>query len=170
MALEELAARWRLRLERGPGPWREAAGPVAGAPVILAEPLTYMNRSGEAAAALLVEHRLGPDSLIAIYDDLDIPFGTLRLRPQGGAAGHRGVLSLIEALGTERFPRLRLGLGGIPMAVEPAEFVLEEFTQEEWPTARSVAGRAADALEVAAGRGFEAAMNQFNAAPAADGG
>jgi PTH1 family peptidyl-tRNA hydrolase len=123
-----------------------------------------MNRSGAAAGAVLEHWNLPPEALLALYDDLDIPFGALRLRKQGGAAGHRGMLSVIEALGTQRFPRLRLGVGGIPFAGEAADFVLEEFRGEEWPTADAVCERAADALEAVAGRDLETAMNQFNAA------
>jgi PTH1 family peptidyl-tRNA hydrolase len=164
LALERLASRWRQRMVQAPGPWEQALAEVAGATVLLIAPLTYMNRSGAAAAAVLERWNLPPEALLALYDDLDIPFGGLRLRKQGGAAGHRGMLSVIEALGTERFPRLRLGVGGIPFVGEAADFVLEEFRREEWPTAETVCERAADALEVVAARGLETAMNQFNAA------
>ncbi len=167
LAMERLAGRWRQRLAPGPGPWEQALTEVAGTVVLLVEPLTYMNRAGAAAAALLERCDLPPGALLALYDDLDIPFGALRLRKQGGAAGHRGMLSLIEALGTQRFPRLRLGLGGIPFEGEAADFVLEEFRREEWASVETLCERAADALEVVAARGFEAAMNQFNATPEA---
>ncbi len=165
LALERLAGRLGLRLKRAVGPWQQAEAEIAGTPVILAVPLTYMNRSGEAAAKLLAQRGLGSEALVAVYDDLDIPFGSLRLRKKGGAAGHRGMMSLIDSLESDGFARLRLGVGGIPFVGEAADFVLEEFTLEEWLTAQAVMERAADALEVAAARGFEAAMNQFNAAP-----
>jgi len=170
MALEALASRWRLRLARSAGAWDEARGEIAGAEVTLVQPLTYMNRCGQAAAALLAQRGLTPEHLVALYDDLDIPFGSLRLRKQGGAAGHRGMESLIEALQTEKFPRLRLGLGGIEHGGETADFVLEEFSASEWPVARRMIERAADAMEGIAAGGFEAAMNQFNVPAAPEGG
>ncbi|MGH2626058.1 MAG: aminoacyl-tRNA hydrolase [Anaerolineales bacterium] len=168
MAVEKLAGRLRVRLRPSPdGPWEEGQVGAGISDVLLVRPLTYMNRAGAAATALLSLRQIPPSSLVAVYDDLDIPFGGLRLRKQGGAAGHRGMLSLIEALGTQGFPRLRLGLGEIPFAGEAADFVLEEFGLEEWPVAERVADRAADAMQVIAAKGFEAAMNQFNAPPAA---
>ena len=171
MALERLAERLRVRFSRSSlGPWEEARAELGGTELRLVEPLTYMNRVGPAAVALLAGLDLAPASLIAIYDDLDIPFGSLRLRKQGGAAGHRGMLSLIESLGSERFPRLRLGLGGIPFTGDPADFVLEEFAREERPIVGDVIERAADALEVVAEKGFETAMNRFNGAGAAGAG
>jgi PTH1 family peptidyl-tRNA hydrolase len=163
MALEKLAGRLRVRLKTSTyGPWEEAQAGPEGSGTLLVRPLTYMNRVGAAAAALLSQRDIPPASLVAVYDDLDIPFGGLRLRKQGGAAGHRGMLSLIEALGTQGFPRLRLGLGGIPFAGEAADFVLEGFSPEERPMAERVAERAADAMEMIGAKGFEAAMNQFN--------
>jgi PTH1 family peptidyl-tRNA hydrolase len=167
LVLECLLRRWNLRLRRAAGPWEEAQTKVTGARLVLAEPLTYMNNVGRAAIALLEHHGLQPQDLLALYDDIDIPFGTLRLRKHGGAGGHRGMVSLIESMGTEQFARLRLGLGGLPLTGEVADFVLEEFSPEELTTAEAVTEKAADALEVVATRGLNAAMNQFNAAPPA---
>ncbi len=165
LVLKRLLERWKLKLRRAAGPWSEARFDLAGTPVILVEPSTYMNRVGPAAVALLERHNLRPDALVALYDDVDIPFGFLRLRKHGGAAGHRGMLSLIGALGTEEFARLRLGIGGMSIAGEVADFVLEEFSSEERPTADTVSARAADALECVAARGLDTAMNLFNSAP-----
>ncbi|MEE8536526.1 MAG: aminoacyl-tRNA hydrolase [Acidobacteriota bacterium] len=169
LVLKRLLERWKLKLRRAAGPWSEARFEVAGRAVLLAEPRTYMNRVGAAAVALLEHHALRPDALVALYDDIDLPFGSLRLRKHGGAAGHRGMLSLLGALGTEEVARLRLGIGGLPIAGEVADFVLEEFSSEERSTADAVSERAADALECVAARGLDTAMNLFNSAPPPDG-
>ncbi|MEE9217547.1 MAG: aminoacyl-tRNA hydrolase [Acidobacteriota bacterium] len=168
LVLDRFLKRRCIRLRRAGGPWKEARAEIGGSPVVLAQPMTYMNRSGAAAAALLRHHRAQPQALLAVFDDLDIPFGALRLRRQGGAAGHRGVLSIIESLGTRGFARLRLGLGGIPFQGEAADFVLEEFSAGEWMIAEEVCERASEALEAVARQGLDAAMNQFNAAPTAE--
>ena len=165
LVLKRLLERWKLKLRRTAGPWSEARIEMAGTVVLLAQPSTYMNRVGPAAVALLEHHVLRPDALVVLYDDIDIPFGALRLRKHGGAAGHRGMLSLIGALGTEKFARLRLGIGDLPITGEVADFVLEQFSPEERSTADAVSERAADALECVAARGFDLAMNLFNSAP-----
>lgn len=163
MALDRLAGRWRLRPRAAPsGPWEEAEGDVAGSAVLLVKPMTFMNRAGLAARGVLERRRLEAKALLAITDDLDLPFGSLRLRKQGGAAGHRGMQSLIDCLSTKEFARLRLGIGGIPSALDPADFVLEPFSEDEWEEARGVIERAADCLEWVVARGLEAAMNEFN--------
>jgi PTH1 family peptidyl-tRNA hydrolase len=172
LALDRLADRWRLGMRpAATGPWEEAEGEVAGFTVVLVKPMTFMNRAGLAARGVLERRGLEARTLLALTDDLDLPFGALRLRKRGGAAGHRGMQSLIDCLGTQQFSRLRLGIGGIPSALDPADFVLEPFSEAEWEVARGVIERAADCLEVAVARGLDAAMNEFNrdSAPEADG-
>lgn len=130
-----------------------------GKRIILAKPQTYMNQSGEAVRRLLQKYGVAPGECLVVYDDMDLPLGRLRLRPAGGAGGHRGMLSIIAALGTEEFPRLRVGIGRGRDAVEHA---LGRFTPAEMPVAREVIGAAARAVLLAVTEGIERAMNTYN--------
>jgi PTH1 family peptidyl-tRNA hydrolase len=163
--VEHLAGRLGVPLS-DEGWVREARSRVAGKTVILAVPVTYMNVSGQAVRELLRRHRGRPEDLLVVHDDMDLPLGRVRLRPGGGAGGHNGVRSLIEELGTDRFPRLRIGIGRPPEGVDPVEFVLARFRDEERPMVDEMIGRAAEAALTAASRGLEAAMNRFNQRPA----
>jgi PTH1 family peptidyl-tRNA hydrolase len=120
-----------------------------------------MNASGEAVGKLRRLYRLEPQDILAIYDDLDLPLGKVRLRGEGGAGGHNGVASLISVLG-KSFPRLRLGIGRPPGGADPVGFVLEPFTADEAPTVREVVDRAADGVESWVQNGLEATMNVLN--------
>lgn len=135
-------------------------GEVAGTSVVLAKPRTYMNHSGAAVAQLV--HRFGVqiDDLLVIYDDLDLPLGKLRIRQQGGAAGHKGVASIIASLGSEEFPRIRVGIGR-PEGDE-VSYVLSDFAAEEKDIAREAIARVADVLLCILAEGIEAAMNRYN--------
>ena len=135
-------------------------GEVAGTPVVLAKPRTYMNHSGSAVAQLLRRFGVPLDDLLVIYDDLDLPLGKLRIRQRGGAAGHKGVASVIASLGSEEFPRIRVGIGR-PEGDE-VSYVLSDFTAEEKDIAREAGARVADALLCILAEGIEAAMNRYN--------
>lgn len=137
-------------------------GQVDGRQVVLAKPLTYMNGSGLAAIALCRAFGVAPDRLLAVYDDLDLPPGAIRLRPRGGSGGHNGLKSLIFHLGTEEFPRLRLGIGR-PDTGEAADYVLEEFLPEQAGPLEEVLEQAAEAALLFVREGIETAMNRFNA-------
>lgn len=161
MVVERLAARWRLRWGRPRNQARCALGWVGDRYVALMEPLTFMNLSGEPVARAVSQYSLTPSDLLVIHDDLDLPFGKLRLRPSGSAGGHRGAQSLIDALGTKDFPRLRIGIGR-PDDDEVRDFVLSTFSPEENKRLEAVLDRAASAVETVLGQGLEAAMNEFN--------
>ena len=135
-------------------------GEVAGTPVVLAKPRTYMNHSGAAVAQLV--HRFGVplDDLLVIYDDLDLPLGKLRIRQRGGAAGHKGVASIIASLASDQFPRIRVGIGH-PEGDEVA-YVLSDFTAEEKDIVRETVAQVADALHCILAAGIKAAMNRYN--------
>lgn len=135
---------------------------IEGVPVLLVQPLTFMNLSGRALRPLMQEWGLTPGALLVVYDDLDLPFGALRLRPQGGAGGHRGVQSIINHLETQEFPRLRIGIGRPSSGEDEAAYVLSPFTKEEQNLLEEVLDRAAAAVRVWATEGIEAAMNRFN--------
>ncbi len=129
----------------------------------LVKPQTYMNLSGEAAAAVAAFYRIPPAACVAVFDDKDLPFGVLRLRAGGSAGGHNGVKSLIAHFGTQDFPRLRFGIG--PGARERSDaigHVLGAFTPDERPLLEKRLDRAVEALNYTARHGFPQAMNHFN--------
>ena len=159
--LELLAQRMRL----GPGRVMFKAN-VVGArmgetKVVLARPLTFMNLSGQSVGPLLRWYHAQMSDLLVICDDLDLPLGRVRLRADGGAGGHKGMLSIIETLGTQRFARLRVGIGR-PTHGDPEDYVLDDFTLDEAIVMQGAYERAAQAVEVFVTPGIEAAMNQFN--------
>ncbi len=133
--------------------------------LLLAAPQTYMNRSGHAARCLAERRSLAPEDFLVVYDEIHLPLGTLRLRRHGSPAGHRGMESVLESLGTDRVPRLRLGVGtddGPPAGEDLVAFVLQPFVAGEQEPAEAMILRAADACEVWAADGAEAAMQRFN--------
>ena len=131
--------------------------------VLLARPVTFMNHSGAAVAALLVLAKAGPEDLLVVCDDLHLDFGMLRLRPRGSDGGHNGLRSIIEKLGTQAFARLRVGVGPADPDGSHAEFVLAPFRRREQAGLRELVGRAADCAETAVVEGVPTAMNRFNA-------
>ncbi len=130
--------------------------------VLLVKPLTFMNLSGQAVAPLACELSLSPERILVIHDDLDLPLGRLKFVPKGGAGGHRGVLSIIEALGTKEFPRLKLGINRPPRGISVRDYVLSPFTDEEWPIVEKVIARAAEALELLSKERLPKTMSLFN--------
>jgi PTH1 family peptidyl-tRNA hydrolase len=158
--------------ERGGWEWRpegeraEAArGRCAGARLLLVKPLTYVNLTGTIMPRLLGELDDPATDLMVVADDLDLPLGRLRMRASGRSGGHRGLDSVIEALGSSRFPRLRVGIGR-PQEAEAADYVLGRFAPDEREAARAAVTRAADALECWIERGMDRAMNEYNRDPA----
>ena len=123
------------------------AGKIAGEFVILAKPTTYMNNSGAAVASLLGAYRLSPASLIIVHDDIDLAEGRIKEKFRGGDAGHRGVASIIDALGTDRFCRIRVGVGRPPEGVEATDYVLAPLRDEELPQLERTVAEAADRVE-----------------------
>jgi PTH1 family peptidyl-tRNA hydrolase len=122
-----------------------------------------MNRSGRAAVALREHYGIPPEDLLVVYDDADLELGRVRIRPDGGAGGHNGMRSVITALGSEAFPRVRLGvLGQERDSTELADYVLAEFNPDEEEAARSLVLLGADAVEAALQDGIPEAMNRFN--------
>lgn len=136
-----------------------------GKRIILAKPQLYMNRSGEPVKALLRELRGGPEDIIVVYDDLDLPFGRIRIRTRGSAGGHRGVASIIASLAGAAFDRVRVGVGRPPPGMDPADYVLDPFSAEEAAELEDVIARAAAAVACVLQDGSQKAMAQFNAAP-----
>jgi PTH1 family peptidyl-tRNA hydrolase len=135
-------------------------------PVTLAWPTTLMNRSGRAAARLVEEHQLAPEQMLVVVDDFNLPLGRLRMRHRGSDGGHNGLASLIDHLGTEDFPRLRLGIGPVPDDMEVTDFVLGRFTEPEIETADRMITSAAEAVLFALEHGLDEAMTRYNVNPA----
>jgi PTH1 family peptidyl-tRNA hydrolase len=139
-------------------------GRAAGREVLLAKPQTFMNLSGESVAGLLKYTGADHSGLIVVHDDLDLPLGGIRIRKSGGDGGHNGVSSLITELGTGAFVRVRIGIGRPPLGVDPAEYVLTPFGQEELEVVEEAVGRAAEAVITIIAEGPDKAMNRFNRA------
>ena len=161
--LDLLAERHRLEWESAPtdallAKWRAAS-------VLLAKPLTYMNRSGEAVAALARYYDIASADLLIVIDEAALPFGKLRARARGSAGGHNGLKSIVERLGTQEFPRLRLGVGRGDGRRDLADHVLATFEPEERTELESVIARAADAAEMFAVEDIFKVMNVYNADP-----
>lgn len=135
---------------------------IGGSPVLLLQPLTYMNSSGRAVRPVLRKWGIAPDSLLVISDDLDLPFGAIRLRPGGGAGGHRGIQSVIDSLGTHQFPRLRIGIGRPPDGMDAADYVLSPFSSDQRERLEEILNVATAAAVCWVTDGIEAAMNRYN--------
>jgi peptidyl-tRNA hydrolase, PTH1 family len=132
--------------------------------VVLAKPQTFMNLVGPSVQALLNFYKIAPMDLLVVYDDLDLPLGTLRLRPSGGAGGHNGIKSIIGALGSGDFNRMRVGIDRPPGRMDPAAYVLQDFSSEQESIMAHTRARAADACQYWLGHGITAAMNAYNMA------
>lgn len=130
--------------------------------IILAKPQTYMNLSGQSVQGLLNFYKIPVTNLLVAHDDMDLPFGTLRIRPSGGPGGQRGMAHTIELLGTKDFPRLRLGIGRPPGRMDPKAYVLQNFTKDDFKLLPDVLNRAADAALEFVLNGLNAAMNKYN--------
>lgn len=139
-----------------------ARGELAGVRVALVKPQTFMNLSGESVGPIARFYKVPPEQILVAFDDLDLPTATLRLRPKGGAGGHKGMLSLIQHLGTENFPRVRLGIGRPPGPMPVEAYVLQKFKPEEWTVMVVAYERGVEAIKTILTEGFDEAMNRFN--------
>ena len=137
-------------------------GTLDGNRVILAKPQTYMNNSGQSVAPLARFYKIPLEHILVVHDDLDLPFGSLRLRPLGGTGGQKGMESIVAQLGTREFPRLRVGIGRPPGRMDPADYVLHNFDPDEQDVLPELLGHAVDAVRSFVLEGIEIAMNRFN--------
>ena len=138
-----------------------AEGDMAGARAMVAKPQTYMNSSGEAVGKLFAFYKIAPADLLVVYDDLDLPLGKMRLRPQGSAGGHHGMESIIAHIGASDFARLRVGIGR-PNPDDDIDHVLGAFNHDERAAMDETFARAVEAIEAWVRDGIDAAMNRFN--------
>ena len=134
----------------------------AGKKLLLVQPVTYMNLSGQAVVELFRQYRLLPGELLLIHDELDLPLGMIRFKSGGGSAGHQGVQSVIDCMGSPDFLRLRFGIGRPPGTMEAAAYVLQPFTPLEQTSVESTVGVAVEAVQLLIRQGTAAAMNRFN--------
>ena len=162
MLLDRLAAKIDVTFGRYESRALVAKGLYQEKRLILAKPQTYMNESGQAIGALVRFYKINLQNFLVAYDDVDLPFGTLRIRPDGGAAGHKGMRSTQERLGTDEFSRLRFGIGRPPGRKEAAGYVLENFSSPEAEILPQLLDRAAEAVLVFINEGLEKAMNSYN--------
>jgi PTH1 family peptidyl-tRNA hydrolase len=172
MIADVLVDRWRVADQ-----WREkfealliktAAGVDGQVPVIVAKPLTFMNLSGQAVTALAGFYKIDPADVFIVTDDVALPLGKLRARREGGAGGHNGLKSVIQHLGTQAFPRMRVGVGRGADGRDLSDHVLGRFDAAERDTVSAAVLRAADATEMFISEGIERVMNAFNAAEQTD--
>jgi len=163
-----LAGKHGIALSKSQHKARLGTGQVAGRRAILAEPQTYVNSSGEAVGAVARYYKVAPEDVLVIYDDLDLPQGTIRLRPGGSSGGHNGIKSIVDHLGTQAFPRVRIGIGRPPGRMEPKDYVLQDFSAAEREVMVEVYDRVVDAVETFIREGIREAMNRFNASPDVD--
>jgi len=145
-----------------------AEGSLAGVPVTIAWPRSYMNLSGRPVAALAAFYKIPPDRLAVIHDELDVPFGSVRLKFGGGDNGHNGLRSITSALSTRDYYRVRFGIGRPPGRMDPASFVLRDFAAPERKDLPFLLDRCADAAETLISKGLDLAQNMYHAEPGAD--
>lgn len=157
--IDELMDRHRIKLTERKHRALYGAGRINGVPVVLVKPMTYMNLSGDAVAALAREYRLGAERVLVVADDLDLGTGVVRIRRKGSAGGHRGHSSIIASLGSEDYPRIKIGIG---KRGEAADHVLSRFRPDEIPLVGPALDRAADACEIVLKDGLDEAMRQVH--------
>ncbi len=162
MVADLLAGRIGARFKAHRSRAEAAEGRLAGSPVTIAKPRSFMNLSGGPVAALRDFYKIPPERIVVVHDDLDLPFGTLRLKQGGGDNGHNGLRSVTRALGTGDYHRVRLGIGRPPGRMDPADFVLSDFSAAERRDLPLLIDRAADAVETLLQDGLGTAQNVYN--------
>ena len=161
MALDRLSEAHGLSIGRVQQRSLVGNGRIADQALFLAKPQTFMNRSGEAVGSLARYYKISPADILVVYDELDLPFGSLRLRQKGGAGGHNGMKSVIQHLGND-FPRLRLGIGRPPGQMDPAAYVLQDFRSQELPLLEEVLNESVAVIESFIRDGVDLAMTRHN--------
>jgi len=162
MLIDRLSVRLNARMSRVQAKALVGSVMYEGNKIILAKPQTYMNLSGQSIQGLARFYKLPLENMIVSHDDLDLPFGTIRIRPGGGPGGQKGVASTIERLGTKDFRRLRIGIGRPPGRMDPAAYVLQDFPKADQFMLSEVLDHAADAVLTFIAEGLNTAMNKFN--------
>jgi len=162
IAVDKLSITWKIDLSRVRYKSLTGEGKFNGNKIILVKPLTFMNRSGNAVRSFMNFYKITPERMLVIHDDLDLPFGSLRLRSNGGSAGQRGMASIISAIGTDAFSRLRLGIGRPPGRMDAADYVLQKFNNKDQEDLDFVMSAVVGAVETLIKEGIDKAMTQYN--------
>jgi peptidyl-tRNA hydrolase, PTH1 family len=161
LVVEAFARKFRIDVAKHEKNALTGTGRVAGGSVMVAKPLTYMNLSGDAVRLLVNAYLDSTDDLMVVYDDIDLPLAKLRIRPSGSSGTHNGMRSIVQVLGTEKFPRLRVGIGSSDSG-RLRDYVLDEFAPDERPVVDRAIERSVDALVLFARGDLRRAMNEFN--------
>ncbi len=162
MVLDALAEHWSVQLKKIKFQAVYVEDRFKGNKVVLAKPLTFMNESGRSVAPLMRYFKVPTENMLVIHDDLDLPLGTLRIRPSGSSGGQRGIESITKLLGTQEFPRMRLGISRPPGQMEPKDYVLKNFLPNEEELKKIVLRQAIEAIECFIENGLTTAMNRYN--------
>jgi PTH1 family peptidyl-tRNA hydrolase len=162
MLVDRLAIKLDVRFTRLQSQALIASANYSERKIILAKPQTFMNLSGRAVQGLVHFYKIPLTNLIVAHDDLDLPPGTIRIRPDGGSAGQKGMASILDRFGTDEFPRLRLGIGHPPGQMQPADYVLQDFSSNELSLISETLDRAVQAVISFITEGLDTAMNKFN--------
>jgi PTH1 family peptidyl-tRNA hydrolase len=163
MCVDALARAHGLDFEKKHGKTLLASGTILDRQVLLAKPQSFMNLSGDSVGTLMSFYKIAPEHLMAIFDDLDLPLGTLRIRESGGSGGHKGMKHIIERLGTQEFSRIRFGIGRPPGRMDPAAYVLLPFKDgDENILVAETIDRALKAIQLWLSTGIDRAMNEYN--------
>lgn len=162
MAIDRFAAKWGINSFQNKGKGHLGEGNVNGTKVFLLKPMTYMNLSGESMRAILDFYKLKVEDVVIIYDDMDTPFGQIRLRYQGSAGGHNGIKSIIQHAGTQSFNRIRVGVNRPAPGYNIADYVLANFSKEEMKSLDDVLDLICNAMLSSLDEPFEKTMGKFN--------
>jgi peptidyl-tRNA hydrolase, PTH1 family len=162
ITLDRLGERYGIRITRKDSKALVGVGEIEGRAVMLAKPQTFMNLSGGSLRPLMEKHEISLDALVVVYDELDLPWGALRIKPKGSSAGHKGMQSVISSLGSSEIARVRLGIHPDHPVKDGAEFVLAPLRRSQMKELDEFAGYAADAVRSIIAEGVEKAMTKFN--------
>ncbi|MGB8951905.1 MAG: aminoacyl-tRNA hydrolase [Candidatus Aminicenantales bacterium] len=162
MFIQQMARAWKVKVRRRKHLSKTVTVENDQRPVILVMPQTFMNRSGIAVRELLQNTGIKPECLVVVYDDIDLSLGEIRIRREGGSGTHRGIYSIIQEIETQKFPRIRVGIGPVLSGQDMTDFVLSPFEPEEVPLLEQSLGRAQEALELILAGQIERAMNGYN--------
>ena len=157
-----MARKWDIKLAERRAKAVLGQGHVADLPVVLARPRTFMNNSGQGVEYLLARFAASPADLVIIYDDMDLPLGKIRIRPNGSSAGHNGIKSIMATLSTQEFSRIRVGIDKPPVGVDGMDYVLAPFSPEERPVIELAVATVAEAVGWLIQESLQAAMDRFN--------
>ena len=160
--IDELVEKYNIPLDVIKHKGMYGKGKIEGQTVILLKPMTYMNLSGESIVEVAKYYKIPPEDIIVIYDDINLDVGRLRIREKGSAGGHNGIKNIIARLGTEGFPRIRIGVGMKPSRMDLVDYVLSHFSEEEQASMNQGYERACEALRLMLVDDIAGAMNQYN--------